>query len=300
MSITSLYSGDITKEPEVEDEEMEIGICKLQGVDYKEALTELEKDKEKIQNAIKKEKEDRIQKAKELIVQKDQYSCRNCKTNKATDFITDTLTGDMICLHCGAVACENYVYEGDWTRNFEDEESNQQNGVAPDPLFSTSHNLRTLNQCDNGRLNRNIQQRFADMEMDATSTNRDEKRTRIGYKDKEKFRAFGQMKSVAYNLSLHESVYNLACWYFYLLRDSADKLKQLSVRKVKGIGLSAKKDNREYQSLFKCDKCGLEFNTKQNLNSHGCYLKRTIPDDAPPAPREIKIKNLVNEENTIF
>lgn len=44
---------------------------------------------------------------------------------------------------CGTVVAANALYEGEWTRNFEGEEDQSQNGAAYNPLMSGAYNLKT-------------------------------------------------------------------------------------------------------------------------------------------------------------
>jgi transcription initiation factor TFIIIB Brf1 subunit/transcription initiation factor TFIIB len=62
--------------------------------------------------------------------------CDNCKNADEALFVEEYKSGDVICLRCGTVALEHAVYDGDWTRNFEGEESSSQIGPRPDPLLS--------------------------------------------------------------------------------------------------------------------------------------------------------------------
>ncbi|KUF98893.1 hypothetical protein AM588_10009911 [Phytophthora nicotianae] len=65
------------------------------------------------------------------------------------NFITDYARGDTICNGvdgngCGTVVQDHIVHEGSAYRKFEGEEDKSHHGPAPNKLFSTGHNLRTL------------------------------------------------------------------------------------------------------------------------------------------------------------
>ena len=69
--------------------------------------------------------------------------CTSCGNNDQASFILDRKNGDQICTNCGTVVGESIMHEGQQFRKFEGEEDRNHHGVAPNPLFSDSHNMGT-------------------------------------------------------------------------------------------------------------------------------------------------------------
>lgn len=70
------------------------------------------------------------------IVQAPPQRCSNCGNEDESSFVSDGKSGDTVCTACGAVAVDHELFEGDWVRSFEGEESVSQIGPRPDPLLS--------------------------------------------------------------------------------------------------------------------------------------------------------------------
>lgn len=70
------------------------------------------------------------------IVQAPPQRCSNCGNEDESSFVSDGKSGDTVCTACGAVAVDHVLFEGDWVRSFEGEESVSQIGPRPDPLLS--------------------------------------------------------------------------------------------------------------------------------------------------------------------
>lgn len=76
-----------------------------------------------------------------------------CGNDDPTNFVIKEREGDVVCkgmtflmvvmVVCGTVVAANALYEGEWTRNFEGEEDQSQNGAAYNPLMSGAYNLKT-------------------------------------------------------------------------------------------------------------------------------------------------------------
>ena len=141
--------------------------------------------------------------------------CDTCGNNDQSSFITDRKNGDVICTNCGTVVSESLMHEGEQFRKFEGELDRNHHGDAPNPLFSNSHNLGTSLgglQFQSGagmggygsgerggsaseKALRNI---HSYVEMNISQMGKAEKKTRIGYKDRQKKDAFYQ---VCYDIS---------------------------------------------------------------------------------------------------
>lgn len=77
------------------------------------------------------------------------FRCETCGNTEQNNFITDYARGDTICNGvdgngCGTVVQDHIVHEGSAYRKFEGEEDKSHHGPAPNKLFSSGHNLRTM------------------------------------------------------------------------------------------------------------------------------------------------------------
>lgn len=129
---------------------------------------------------------------------------------------------------CGTVAVEHLIHDGDWTRAFEDEESQSQIGPAPDPLLSNRFNLRTGMALVPGVSKATMKQLrvFQEaVEMSAMSVaGISERRTREGYKDKQKLRTNQLIEQVGERLMLSTGVIARARAIFAAFRDNREHL----------------------------------------------------------------------------
>ncbi|KAJ0405751.1 hypothetical protein ATCC90586_007694 [Pythium insidiosum] len=115
------------------------------------------------------------------------FRCETCGNIEQNNFITDYARGDTICngidgRGCGTVVQDHIVHEGSAYRKFEGEEDKSHHGPAPNKLFSSGHNLRTLISQD-GEMAGNLRRAAEFVEMNLSQMGKDERRTRIGYKD---------------------------------------------------------------------------------------------------------------------
>ena len=114
----------------------------------------------------------------------------------------DRKNGDLICTQCGTVATESLMHEGSAYRKFEGEEDRNHHGDAPNPLFSDAHNMSTTlggvsftsgagmggygsNRGTKGMENI-LRNAHAYTEMNISQFGKGEKKTRIGYKDRQR------------------------------------------------------------------------------------------------------------------
>ena len=136
--------------------------------------------------------------------------CTTCGNNDQASFVLDPKQGDMICTNCGTVVSESIMHEGAQFRNFEGEEDRNHHGDAPNPLFSNSHNMATglggvQVQMGAGRggygsggrggsgMEKILQNVHSYTEMNISQFGKAEKKTRVGYKDRQKKDAFYQV-----------------------------------------------------------------------------------------------------------
>jgi transcription initiation factor TFIIIB Brf1 subunit/transcription initiation factor TFIIB len=166
--------------------------------------------------------------------------CNNCGNNDQTAFVLDAKHGDVICENCGTVVSESIMHEGSQFRKFEGEEDRNHHGDTWNPLYSNSHNLSTtlggvqmsggINGWNGGGNKRNLEtilrNAHAYTELNVSQFGKTDRRTRIGYKDKQKKEAFHQMQHVGDALNLHEAVVQRAKEIFAGFRDDRELIQQ--------------------------------------------------------------------------
>jgi hypothetical protein len=133
------------------------------------------------------------------------------------------------------------MHEGSQFRKFEGEEDRNHHGDAPNPLFSDSHNMSTTlggvsftpgagmgGYGSGGKRNIEnvLRNAHAYTEMNISQFGKDEKKTRIGYKDRQKKDAFYQMVHAGDALGLHEAVVQRAKELFAGFRDDREMVQQ--------------------------------------------------------------------------
>jgi len=167
--------------------------------------------------------------------------CKVCGNNDQSSFVMDRKNGDLICTTCGTVATESLMHEGSQFRKFEGEEDRNHHGDAPNPLYSNAHNMSTTlggmsfqtgagiggfgSQRRQGMENI-LRNAHAYTEMNISQFGKSEKKTRIGYKDRQKKDAFVQMTHVGDALGLHEAVVQRAKELFAGFRDDRELVQQ--------------------------------------------------------------------------
>jgi hypothetical protein len=165
--------------------------------------------------------------------------CYNCGNNEQTAFVLDAKNGDVICESCGTVVSESIMHEGSQFRKFEGEEDRNHHGDTWNPLYSNSHNLSTtlggiqvsggINGWGSGgkrNLETILRNAHAYTELNVSQFGKTDRRTRIGYKDKQKKEAFVQMQHVGDALNLHEAVVQRAKEIFAGFRDDRELVQQ--------------------------------------------------------------------------
>ena len=194
--------------------------------------------------------------------------CKVCGNNEQGAFVLDKKNGDLICTTCGTVATESLMHEGTQFRKFEGEEDRNHHGDVANPLYSNAYNMGTslggVNMAvgagvggygSGGKkgLETILKNIHNYTEMNISQFGKDEKKTRIGYKDRQKkvskgYRihecigctksrcisnlnsflqeAFVQMTHVADALSLHQAVLQRAKELFAGFRDDRELVQQ--------------------------------------------------------------------------
>ncbi|KAF0689982.1 Aste57867_18626 [Aphanomyces stellatus] len=234
------------------------------------------------------------------------FVCEVCGNTEQHNYITDYARGDTVCMGpdgkgCGNVVQDHIVHEGSAYRKFEGEEDKSHHGPAPNKLFSMGHNLRTMISQD-GEQSANLRRASEFVEMNLSQMGKDERRTRIGYKDQMKQKACRLIDHTGANLDLHEIVCNRAKKMFAEFRDLREHVHQfeavvagciidsymttgkemyqaqtaIKIGKFKQAGIAQltlapnKAVDEKKLHPFHCKACGLTFNAKRALQFHTC------------------------------
>ncbi|KAL7680970.1 putative transcription factor TFIIB, Zinc finger C2H2-type, Zinc finger C2H2 superfamily [Plasmopara halstedii] len=237
------------------------------------------------------------------------FRCETCGNTEQNNFITDYARGDTICNGldgngCGTVVQDHIVHEGSAYRKFEGEEDKSHHGPAPNKLFSTGHNLRTLISQD-GEMAGNLRRAAEFVEMNLSQMGKDERRTRIGYKDQMKQKACRLIDHTMSNLDLHEIVGSRAKKMFAEFRDVREHVHQFDAmvagcviaaymetskemysaqngirighNKQAGIANLALLPNKAVDETklhpFTCFLCNMKFNARRGMQFHKCAGK---------------------------
>jgi len=164
------------------------------------------------------------------------HKCGVCGNNDQGLFALDRKNGDVICTSCGTVASESLMHEGSQFRKFEGEADRNHHGDVANPLYSSGHGMATtlggLNVSSNSMMGQKqnietvLRNAHSFTEMNISQFGRDDRRTRIGYKDRQKRDAFIQMNHVGDALNLHEAVVQRAKELFAGFRDDRELVQQ--------------------------------------------------------------------------
>ncbi|CAI5713069.1 unnamed protein product [Peronospora farinosa] len=237
------------------------------------------------------------------------FRCETCGNTEQNNFITDYARGDTICNGldgngCGTVVQDHIVHEGSAYRKFEGEEDKSHHGPAPNKLFSTGHNLRTLISQD-GEMAGNLRRAAEFVEMNLSQMGKDERRTRIGYKDQMKQKACRLIDHTMSNLDLHEIVGSRAKKMFAEFRDVREHVHQFDAmvagcviaaymetskemysaqngirigqQRQAGIASLALPPNKAVDEKklhpFMCPLCDMKFNARRGMQFHKCAGK---------------------------
>ena len=165
--------------------------------------------------------------------------CKVCGNNNQSAFAMDLKNGDMICMECGTVVMESLMHEGSQFRKFEGEADRNHHGDTPNLLYSNAHNMSTtlggmagggMGMMGGGRngggLENVLRNAHAYTEMNISQFGKEEKKTRIGYKDRQKKDAFMRMNHVGDALNLHDAVVQRAKELFAGFRDDRELVQQ--------------------------------------------------------------------------
>jgi transcription initiation factor TFIIIB Brf1 subunit/transcription initiation factor TFIIB len=163
--------------------------------------------------------------------------CNTCGNQDQALFILDRKNGDIICSNCGTVVSESLMHEGSQYRKFEGEVDRNHHGDAANPLFSNAQNMSTslggatmttVTRGMGGKSNLEtiLRNAHAYTELNLSNFGKNDRRTRTGYKDRQKKEAFVQMAHVGDALNLHEAVIQRAKELFAGFRDDRELVQQ--------------------------------------------------------------------------
>ena len=167
--------------------------------------------------------------------------CGSCGATDQSVFVLDRKNGDVICSACGTVISESLMHEGSQFRKFEGEVDRNHHGDTQNPLYSNAHNMSTtlggvqMNTgagvggfgSQRGRgLETVLRNAHAYTELNISQFGKGDRRTRTGYKDKQKKDAFIQMAHVGDALNLHEAVIQRGKELFAGFRDDRELVQQ--------------------------------------------------------------------------
>ncbi len=129
--------------------------------------------------------------------------CKVCGNNDQGAFVLDRKNGDLICTNCGTIATESLMHEGSQFRKFEGEEDRNHHGDVANPLYSNAYNMGTslsgvsmsvgagmAGWGSGGRGAGGLETILKNIhnytEMNISQFGKEEKKTRVGYKDRQK------------------------------------------------------------------------------------------------------------------
>lgn len=96
-----------------------------EGAGSGKSLASLKKEVDKYIGIVK-EKDDQEKRANVIAIQAtqvEQYTCKNCKNSDPTLFAEDSKHGEIVCMKCGVVAVQSKIFQGDYERVFEDDDT---------------------------------------------------------------------------------------------------------------------------------------------------------------------------------
>lgn len=167
--------------------------------------------------------------------------CSSCGATDQSVFVLDRKNGDVICSACGTVNSESLMHEGSQFRKFEGEADRNHHGDTQNPLYSNAHNMSTtlggvqmntgagvggFGSQRGGGLETVLRNAHAYTELNISQFGKGDRRTRTGYKDKQKKDAFVQMSHVGDALNLHEAVVQRGKELFAGFRDDRELIQQ--------------------------------------------------------------------------
>jgi TFIIB zinc-binding len=213
--------------------------------------------------------------------------CQTCGNNDQSSFVLDLKNGDVICSQCGTVVSESIMHEGSQFRKFEGEQDRNHHGDAANPLYSNAHNMSTTlsgvqmtsgaghggwrSGGEKGGGGKNyetiLRNAHAYTELNVSQFGKTDRRTRTGYKDRQKREAFINMAHTGDALNLHEAVVQRAKELFAGFRDDRELVQQFKGVIAACLCEAFEQLSSQGQAILKQQQLAAAAGTSNNSNS---------------------------------
>ncbi|KAF0687885.1 Aste57867_20377 [Aphanomyces stellatus] len=212
-----------------------------------------------------------------------QHVCDDCGNIDQARFVVDFAHGDVVCMGasdargCGNVVQDHLVFEGNAYRCFEGEADRSHHGPAPNPLLSSHHHLKTV--VSDGPLRRLVDL----VDINLSQMGQDDRRTRVGYKDRMVLDAVRLIDHAGANLALHDLVCARAKHTFARFRTAREHVHKFDAtvaaclidafRTTQADSLWTRATGDDDDATlhpFACERCMRRFNAKRALQFHTC------------------------------
>ncbi|RLN98320.1 hypothetical protein BBJ28_00005126, partial [Nothophytophthora sp. Chile5] len=201
------------------------------------------------------------------------FRCETCGNTEQNNFITDYARGDTICNGldgngCGTVVQDHIVHEGSAYRKFEGEEDKSHHGPAPNKLFSTGHNLRTLISQMKQKACRLIDHTISNLDLHEI----------VGSRAKKMFAEFRDVREHVHQFDAMVAGCVIAA-YMETGKEmySAQNAIRIGKNKQAGIANLVLPTNKAVDEKklhpFTCPLCDMKFNARRGMQFHKCAGK---------------------------
>jgi len=249
--------------------------------------------------------------------------CGGCGNNDQNKFVMDQKNGDLICKDCGTIVEESLMHEGSQFRKFEGEADRNHHGDVANPLYSNSYNMGTslggmsfqsgaglggYGSGGRGGIENVLRNAHAYIEMNMSQFGKEEKKTRIGYKDRQKREAVIEMKHVVDALSLHNAVIERAKELFAGFRDDRELVQQFKGVLAACLCQAFDQLSKDGRQILKqkageeeCDTNEVKEDLSQNVKReslHGAALARKSMVGSSMSATEMKSASLWDLDDT--
>ena len=145
------------------------------------------------------------------------------------DISEDYKLGETVCTRCGLVLSANAIFQGDWTRCFDDDKNTSQLGPASNPLFSHLSNLGISHKLVDGVSKERLKQLQAIRDSagrvsETAAEGSSERRTTQAYKDEMKGKVFSAMERAGEREGLSRYLVRTAKGIFSKYRDAKEAI----------------------------------------------------------------------------
>lgn len=147
------------------------------------------------------------------------YKCPDCKNKDQREFFVDTHSGSVVCKKCGVEVMSRRVDDTNQYRKFEEQEDRSHHDTKPDARFSSTFNARTRIAEDGSGVAKRLAETMQYIDTNLSNMVENYGKTRAGYKDTRKIKAFQRIDSVGRAHDLSEHVIERAKTLFGVYRD---------------------------------------------------------------------------------